>query len=220
VSWTFRDCEADAASMRARARVDDRAVLTAREIGALAGVHFTRRAVSGCDGQVDVRRLRVFGSRRRHPAVRNHDDAHELLHLDQALKGVRFPHDEQRTDWGAVSLLLPEIQMRPALARWGLDHPHELIAASPLVPPVLVVLRAAWLCRRAVAVYREGLRFPWAPDGVQMPHTETAERALVRQVRSAMALIATLDGLVGVPLGTTGSQGVLVILPEVHAEGW
>lgn len=220
MSWTFRDCEADAASIRARAGVDDRAVLTARELGRLAGVTFTRRAVSGCDGQVDVKRLRVYASRRRHPASRNLDGAHELDHLDQALKGVPYPHDEQRTDWGAIATLLPEIQMRPALARWGLEHPQELIAAYPLVPPVPVVLRAAWLCRRAVAVYREGLRFPWSPEGVQMPDTETAERALVRQVRSAMTPIATLDGLVGVPLGTTGSQGVLVILPEVHAEGW
>lgn len=220
MSWNFRDCEADASELREMAGVSELAALSARAICEAAGVTFTRRVVCGCRGEIDTDSLRIFAHRRGKPCTQNADDAHEGVHLIRALNLDPYPHDENRIEWSSMSLLMPRAQVREVLRRASLEEPEALFAAWPLVPPVMVLLRVGWVSGRRLAVHRRGERREWAPEDVELPDYEAAERSLVRDVRRTLVVTPTLDGLLGVPLGATGAHGVLVIFPEVPREGW
>lgn len=138
----------------------------------------------------------------------------------QELNDVPFPHDEDRTDWGAVAQLMPRPAVLDVLRYTGLDDPRGLIAAFPDVPPGWVLLRAAWVLGRAVAVHLDGRRV-WMPESTEGATTAALwEQRLVRLVRRTMQPQPTLTGAVGVPIGECGADGVLVVFPEVPDVGW
>lgn len=221
MTWTFADCEDDAGEMRALAEVGASEDLTPREIGEAAGVTFTRRVASGCDGELDAEEMTVYSHGRGHPSTRNYNDAHELIHLVRALNLDPFPHDEERVDWGAMALMMPRGLVREVLQRVSLDDPPALIRAFPGVPPAMVLLRVAWVLRRPVAVHRRGARWEWVPEGYQVPERGVWwEQRLVRLVKTTMKPEKNLLGAVGVPIGALGTNGVLVIYPRGGTGGW
>lgn len=97
-----------------------------------------------------------------------------------------------------------------------------LVAAFPDVPPARVILRAAWVCGRPVAVHRHGERLVWAPEGMPVPERgDFWERRLVRRVRATGDWQASVFGMEAIPLGETGDEGVVVFLPDAEvAVGW
>lgn len=207
--------------MRETAHVAPDAMLTAREIAEAAGVTVTRRAVSGCAGMVDAASLRIYLNARGHARTQNRDLAHELIHLVRDLNNDTYPHDEARVDWGAVALLMPRRVVLGALGRLGFDSPARLVEAFPEVPPPWVLLRAAWVAHRPVAVHHRGERHVWAPEGYQVPERGIWwEQRLVRDVRTTGMVTRTLPGAVGIPVGDTGADGVLVVYPQPGIAGW
>lgn len=206
--------------MRALARVGAHQVLSARALARAAGIMATRRACCGCRGQIDTGSMCVYLNARGHPWTQNHSLAHELLHLVLALADLRYPHDEHRVDWGATALLMPRARVLEVLRTASLEEPQALLAAFPLVPPARVLLRAAWVARRCVAVHIDRGRHVWAPEDQPMPEPSPAEASLVREVRYSLSIVPTLSGMLGVPVGKVGADGVLIVFPEHLDEGW
>lgn len=222
MSWTFNDCEEAAREMRALARVGRDEILPAREIGRAAGVHFTTRAPRGCAAQLRLEEFRVFLHAHGHPWTQNFNNGHELGHLIGTLQDDGHGDDEEFADWTALALLMPRAPTLAAVRRFGLRNPRALIAAFLDVPLARVILRAAWVCGRPVAVHRGGERLVWAPEGMPVPERENFwERRLVRRVRASGDWQASVFGMEAFPLGETGDEGVVVFLPDAEvAVGW
>lgn len=208
--------------MRDVAGVPRDLILPAREIGRSAGIAFTVRAGCGCYAEVRPEELRVYLHAHGFVWTQNFGNAHELAHFIRSLNLGAWPHDEDRADWTALALLMPRNPTIAAVRHFGLRNPRGLIAAFPDVPPARVMLRAAWVSGRAVAVHRDRERLVWAPEGVPVPERGNFwEQRLVRRVRTGVDWQPVVFGMDAIPIGETGSDGVMVFLPEGRlAVGW
>lgn len=220
--WRFADCETDASLMRSLAKGSGEQILSAREIGRLAGITFTIRAACGCEAEVEVDDFRVRLHAHGHVHTQNFNNAHELGHFIRALNDDAWPHDEDRADWTGLALLMPTAPVRELVKRVGLRNPRAITRAFEDVPPAWAYLRAAWVAGRAAAVHRDGERLVWAPEGYVVPERGTWwEQRLVRAVRSTGRWQPSLQGAKAFPLGDASADGVVVLLPEnVLVTGW
>lgn len=220
MGWTFRECEDNAAALRALARVASDAVMPAQAVASALGLTCTLRAPRACTASVTLDDGQIHLHCRGYPWTRNFGLAHELCHVQYELEDAPRPHDEAQIDWTAVAFLIPPAAMRAQLAANDLTVPAALVEAFPLVPREWVILRAGWVRRRAVAVHVDRQRRVWAPEGYQIPDVAPHwEMRLVRLVRVTMQHQRAFGGE-AYPLGAVGAAGVLVIYPEAENEGW
>ena len=96
----------------------------------------------------------------------------------------------------------------------------ELVRVYNHVPPNKALFRCAWVANRPMAIHMESERLVWAPEDFEVPEPGSWwERGLVRSVRKTALWHQSLTGASAYPVGATGSDGVIVLLPD-HTKGW
>lgn len=185
--------------------------LAPRALARALGLRLLPTAPSGCRGTVDLeaRTLRYDG--RGSPETVTQRLAHELGHLALAEGGARVPHPEESASRVAMALVVPRAAARAAVGRAGLD-PVRILAELPGPPPAWVLVRVAWVARRAVIVRLGGERWTYAPDGAGIASAGPWEREMVAIVRRTGRPHRTILGDEAWPVGFAGHEGVVIVL--------
>lgn len=204
------ECEGLSLALLSAARAEAlTSPLPPRLVARALGLRLLPTAPSGCRGANDNEVIRY--DCRGEPDTIARRIAHELAHVAASRGGVPHPHAEASIDRIAMALVLPRPIVRTTLTRTGLD-PLRLLAELPGPPPAWVILRAAWVARRAVIVRLGGERWAYAPDGAGMAPAGPWERELVAIVRRTGRPHRTLLGDEAWPVGFAGREGVVIAL--------